>query len=100
MEAITEAIGLLVTLYFLCLLYTTNDLCKIVAVQGVTWPLIASVFSKGDDIPFYTFNQLMVLIFGISILVLIKHKYSKLFKKITYSFSIGGQEYLEIAFKY
>ena len=37
---------------------------------------------------------------GISILALIKHKYSKLFKKITYSFSIGGQEYLEIAFKY
>ena len=92
MEAITEAIGLLVTLYFLCLLYTTNDLCKIVAVQGVTWPLIASVFSKGDDIPFYTINQSMVLIFGISILWLIELQNPKLFKKIKYFVSIGGQD--------
>ena len=81
-EAITEAIGLLVTLYFLCLLYTNNELCRIVAVQGLTWPIIAGMFGKGDDIPFYTFNQLMVLIFGISILWLIELQYPKLFKKI------------------
>ena len=58
------------------------------------------MFGKGNNIHFYTLNQWFVLIFGISILALIKHEYSKLFKKITYSVSIGGQEYLEIAFKY
>ena len=92
MEAITEAIGLLVTLYFLCLLYTTNQLCKIVAVQGVTWPMIAGMFSKNFNLPFYTFNQLIVLIFGLAVLSILEFSNPKLFKKIKYFVSIGGQD--------
>tara|TARA_B100001027_G_C16111368_1_gene260635 strand:+ start:35 stop:313 length:279 start_codon:yes stop_codon:yes gene_type:complete len=92
MEAITEAIGLLVTLYFLCLLYTTNGSCRVVAWQGVTWPVIASVFSKGDNFPFYTMNQFNVLIIGISILTAIELSYPKLFKKIKYVVSFGEQD--------
>ena len=92
MEAITEAIGLLVTLYFLCLLYTTNGSCRVVAWQGVTWPVIAGVFSKGDNFPFYTMNQFNVLIIGISILTAIELSYPKLFKKIKYVVSFGEQD--------
>ena len=94
------AIGLLVTLHFSCLLYKTNKLCKMTAWQGVTWRAITGMFGKGDYIHIYTLNQWFVLIFGISILDLIGHQYSKLFKKVKYFVSIGGQEYLEITFKY
>ena len=87
-------------MHFLCLLYKTNELCKIVAWRRVTWPAIARMFGKGDNIHFYTLNQWFVLIFGISILALIEHQYPKLFKKVKYFVSIGKQEYLEIAFKY
>ena len=58
------------------------------------------MFGKGNNIHFYTLNQWFVLIFGISILALIEHQYSKFFKKVKYFVSIGGQGYLEIAFKY
>ena len=63
-------------------------------------PAIAGMFGKGDNIHFYTLNQCFVLIFGISIFTLIENQYSKLFKKVKYFVSIGGQEYLEVAFKY
>jgi hypothetical protein len=91
---------LLVTLHFLYLLCGRNESYKIVAWQGVTCPTIAGILGKGDNIHFYTLNQWIVLIFGISILALIDHQYRKLFKKVRYFVSIGGQEYLEIAFKY
>ena len=87
-------------MHFLCLLYKTNELRKVVAWQVVTWLAIAGMFGKGDTVHFYTLNQWFVLIFGISILALIGHQYSKLFKKVKYFVSIGGQEYLEITFKY
>ena len=87
-------------MHFLSLLYKTNELCKIIAWQGVTWPAIAGMLGQGDNIHLYTLNQWFVLIFGISILALIGHQYSKLFKKVKYFVSIGGQEYLEITFKY
>ena len=85
---------------FLCVLYKTNEFCKIVEWQGVTWPAIAGIFRKGDNIHFYLLNQWFVLIFGISILALIEHQYPKLFKKVKYFASNGRQEYLEMAFKY
>tara|TARA_X000000950_G_C13837162_1_gene628665 strand:+ start:138 stop:302 length:165 start_codon:yes stop_codon:yes gene_type:complete len=54
--------------------------------------LIASVFSKGDNFPFYTNNQVNVLLIGISILAAIELSYPKLFKKIKYVVSFGEQD--------
>ena len=58
------------------------------------------MFGKGNNIHFYTLNQWFVLIFGISILAITEYQYPKLFKKVKYFVSIGGQEYLEVALKY